>query len=192
MVLETRNGRRNLDVILERLGSSKGPSKPAPEPDRTGAVSPITVTLRDVRIDDLGVEVVGEGPQLAVRGLHARLGASVDPRRIDAGLDIRAAHGGREGAVLQAVLTSSTGQPDLRVTGRVLLGLTSTVAAKASRGLTVEDMSAALEVGLGRLRAGQAGFGWRWQSRAIQSPSPLSCNLGLDHLEPAVGLSWKQ
>ena len=68
VVFETRNGKSNLDALLDAVAAKLGPSEPEPdEPDAPpSSLTPIAVRLDALSLGPLTFEVAGDGP-------HARL-----------------------------------------------------------------------------------------------------------------------
>ncbi len=130
VVVETVNGVRNVDALLPPSGEPPPPPKPS-EPLR-GPLSPVHVILRDVAIEDVHLELVGEGPQASVQGLSMRLAAELDPAKLSASLAITSSAAGaptiraripRPGLADQQVSTTLRGRIQVDVAARTHDGL---------------------------------------------------------------------
>lgn len=120
LVLETRDGRRNLDAVLAYLQARASPAapEPPPTPRAPGPLLPLDVLLKDLHVGPLTVELVGEGPNVLLQQVWLR------------------AHGeaGRERLDMQARLhTEEAPQDDLRL--RLPPGEAEAVAADGDLGL---------------------------------------------------------
>ncbi len=82
VVLETKDGVRNVDAILAHLAEGAAPpAEEAPGEDepaaRTGRLSPIDVDVEKLNVGPLVVEVVGEGPNVRAHGIALTGRASI-------------------------------------------------------------------------------------------------------------------
>lgn len=139
LVLETRGGRRNVDVLLARLSGEPKEEAPPSGPLR-GPLSPIELTLERFAIGPTTVELDGEGPRVVLRGLSLEAHAELDPARLDARVELSidpAAAPDRLNLALD-LPPPAEGGPGLSARASVDFTATATLAAGASDGLSIE------------------------------------------------------
>ncbi len=163
IVLETRDGRRNLDVIAARFAKTE-PEPPA-EPmsiSRDRPLSPVALDVRFVGLRGLSAELVGDGPNARIGALDVGLALHLDAARLDAhaAIALRA-----EGDAPNLSLRAPGASADL--TARTTI--TASVAARADRGLTLESVRLVWfgDVVAARVEAGartlpETRLTWRW------------------------------
>jgi hypothetical protein len=95
LVLEKKDGRTNLEVILAHLapGTPEAPADPPPADGppsgpRGGPLSPITVVLKGLTIGPLTVHLVGEGPQVSAGQVRLTAQGEVGPERLKLEADL--------------------------------------------------------------------------------------------------------
>ncbi len=144
IVVETAHGVRNIDAILQHLAPSEPEPQP-PEPRAPGPffdpeqpVLPLSFLAERVGIEDLAVELVGEGPTLSADGLSLILTASITPERAAARLRLARPKG-------SAITFHS---PAADVDTNLDLALDLTVSAATARGLRGERAQLSLTMGL--------------------------------------------
>jgi hypothetical protein len=163
IVVETRDGRRNLDVIAARFAKAE-PEPPGEPPSipRDRPLSPIAIDVGFVGLRGLTAELVGEGPTATLGALDVGLDLHLDAERLDAHARV-ALRGDGPGPNLTLRAPGLTAQLGVRTT------LTASVAARADRGLTLEALGLAWrgEVVTTELEAGgrtvpETRLSWRW------------------------------
>lgn len=182
IVLETVGGIRNVDAILRHLGPSAPEEPEEPEPAEPGPlfdpeqpVLPLTVLAERVGIEDLGLELVGEGPILSAGGLSLILTASISPERAAARLKLARPTG--------AAITLRS--PQAEIDTNLDLSLELGITAATARGLKAERAELSLALGLDPQRL------------ALPMPLPaeplrLQAELGLNLAEDRAELSRLQ
>lgn len=90
VVIETRDAKRNIDVIIEHLDLQPSEDKPL-----VGRLSPIDVTLESLLVGPLTFEMVGEGPNAKVEGVWLE-GEGAIGDRLDAKLALAVKSGGKD------------------------------------------------------------------------------------------------
>ncbi|MFO0723159.1 MAG: hypothetical protein U1E65_05215 [Myxococcota bacterium] len=145
LVLETVGGKRNLDVVLEHL--SGGPSEPAPpeEPRKPGPIFDPSFPLTEAKlevvragVERLQVELVGEGPSLALDGLSVLAQASLDAEKLHAELSVERPAG----------TTVRFGAGDLEIASGIDLKTVLRLDAKTDQGLRALTAQLMLDLGL--------------------------------------------
>lgn len=146
VVLEEVEGRRNLDVLLARLGGDAPPPEPAPKPPRAGSLSPIDVVLERVELRNLGFQMTGGGRYLRLEGLGFWTQGGLLNDRLSLGLrlDLPAR---REPANLQVSLPVAPFDVDAGLG----LSVSATVAGSARDGLSLGASGVSLRVVLDAL-----------------------------------------
>lgn len=155
LVLETKEGRRNLDAILARLGdgASAAPAEPSPTepatPARGGPLSPITVVLEGLRIGPLTAHLVGEGPEVQAGQLLLTAQGEVGPERLQLAADLSLlAPTASANVVAKVPGPQGATEVELDFTERLQLQL----AGATHDGLALEKVELSLEAALGLLR----------------------------------------
>lgn len=179
IVLETVGGIRNIDAILKHLGPSAPEEPEPPEPEEPGPlfdpeqpVLPLTFLAERVGIEDLALELAGEGPTLSAGGLSLILSATITPERAAARLKLARPSG--------APITFRSPQAEVETDLDLLLELG--VSAATARGLKGERAELSLMLGLDPRRL------------ALPTPLPvdplrLKAELGLNLAEDRAELS---
>lgn len=150
VVIETRNGRSNLDVIAARFpADEEAEPEPSTAPDRSRPVIDWWLELRDFHLDRLSIELVGAGPLLELTGFNARLAARIGPERLDARAKLAIDGSGPDN--LRIDLPPVGDEPATTVTARLGLAYTATVTGRSNRGVTLERSGMRLMIDTGKL-----------------------------------------
>lgn len=190
VVLEKKDGRSGLDVVLAKLaeGGDEAPTaKAEPSGAPTGPLSPLTVVLKAVRLGPVAVELVGEGPNLKAHAATLTASGKLTPERLafTAALDFDAAQPGPNVEVEVPGPDGGT-QVALRFSEHLALA----VDGKTSLGLALErvalDLSARAELTRGQvgkivLPVGQVSLGTQLLVEPAQDRlrlAPLSAKFG--------------
>lgn len=151
VVIETRSGTKNVQAIAARFAGGPPPPEEPPGPiDRSGPVSPVSLTVREIAIRGLGVELDGEGPRVRFGALDVGLAAVVDAKRLDAALALRITKPDHRAKNLSVVLPEAPDAPERSIDADVLFTLGATVAADASAGLTLERSGLSVDLRVAR------------------------------------------
>ncbi len=148
LTLEARAGRTNLDAVLAHLSAGRPPEPEVPPApiDRTGPLLPLDLDVGGVRVEDLQLRRVGDGPQALLSGLDLGLDAEAGRRRIDARLRLGDGLAGRAGRI--ALQLPREDGPPLQLRADLRLTVSATAAAASDAGLSVESSGVALRLGL--------------------------------------------
>lgn len=142
IVIEEVGGRRNLDVMLERLA---GPASDEPEPEAeseiSGSLSPIDLLLRRIEITNAGFELRGGGQFFHLHGLSVKLAGGLEDDQLELVLKV-AMPAVREPPNVQVSLPAAPFDVDLGLG----LSFSATVAGSAASGLALGQSGAGLRV----------------------------------------------
>ena len=145
LVLETRGGQRNVDVIAARFasGAPETQEPEAPSAPLRGPLSPLELTLERLLLGPVRLELAGEGPHAELSGVVFRGSGAVTPERIDLGFELVVGPAEAEASNLRLALAAedAAGQPlEATATLRFRQGLE--LAALGSDGLVVQRVGA--------------------------------------------------
>ena len=135
LVLEVQDGRLNLAALFADLGGpADAPPAPSSLPDRQSPLLPLIIRARRVSIEDLTLRLIGAGTDLTIGGIGIEVDGDAGPDQIR--LHLGATIAGRLDLARDPVALRSS----------IELVLSATIAADASRGLSIERVALAVAV----------------------------------------------